>query len=499
VSNKFDNFIAYVSPERALRRMRTRPVLEIVQSHQRKYEGASKGKRMQGWKTSSSSGNAEVRPTLQTLRDRSRDLVRNNGWAKKGIGVISSNVIGDGIIPRAMPPLGSEKYADKKRAEIANQLWIQWGESVYCDFDRKMDIYGLQDLIMRTIAESGEVLVRRIFDKENPVLPLRLQVLEPDFIDTAKNENTEGGGQIINGIEYDKKGTRVAFWLFDQHPGDNYVFKPTGFKSNRVNANEIIHAFRVERSNQNRGVPWLAPVIVKFRNFDEYEDGQLMRQKIASMFAGYITKKDELSSNQTSSTVEDTVYPGTLQVLSDNETIQFSDPPTVDGYRDVLAVTLLGIAAGLEITFESLTGDLSNVNFSSGRMGWIEFFRNIKKWRQQIIKPQVLDVIWGWFIEDATIAVADLTGITANWTPPRREMIDPVKETEATKSEIRAGLKSLSEAIRERGFDPDDVLNERKDELVKLDTLGISTDSDPRQDKTKNDGGKNANAENAGS
>jgi capsid protein len=29
----------------------------------------------------------------------------------------------------------------------------------------------------------------------------------------------EGGGPIIDGIEFDKKGRRVAYWLFTSHPG----------------------------------------------------------------------------------------------------------------------------------------------------------------------------------------------------------------------------------------------------------------------------------------
>jgi capsid protein len=87
---------------------------------------------------------------------------------------------------------------------------------------------------------------------------MRLQVLEPDYLDLHRNGVvTAGGGQIIDGIEFDKQGRRVAYWLFTSHPGSARLMT-TQFASVRVPADRVLHIYRVDRPGQVRGVPWLA-------------------------------------------------------------------------------------------------------------------------------------------------------------------------------------------------------------------------------------------------
>jgi capsid protein len=78
--------------------------------------------------------------------------------------------------------------------------------------------------------------------------------------------------------------------------------------------------------------------------------------------------------------------------------------------------------------------------------------------------------------------VAIPSNLTTVWTPPRREMIDPVKETEAMKSSVRAGFDSLSESVRQLGKDPKEHFSEMQKDFNMLDKLGLVLDSDPRKD-----------------
>ena len=78
---------------------------------------------------------------------------------------------------------------------------------------------------MRSVAESGEVLVRRRRRRLSDGYPVsvQLQVLEADYLDTSKTTALPNGGQIIQGVEFDVLGNLVAYWLFRQHPGSTFL------------------------------------------------------------------------------------------------------------------------------------------------------------------------------------------------------------------------------------------------------------------------------------
>jgi capsid protein len=143
----------------------------------------------------------------------------------------------------------------------------------------------------------------------------------------------------------------------------------------------------------------------------------------------------------------------------------------------------MSVAASLGVTYEALTGDYGNVNFSSGRMGWIEFNRNIELWRWQMFIPQFCMTTWKWFVEAATVVGVAPRGeyVTAEWTAPRREMIDPTKEFPAMRDAVRSGLLTMSEAVRSMGYDPQNHFEEMQKDNERLDQLGLVIDSDPRK------------------
>lgn len=443
----------------------------------RKYEGASKSKRLSRWLTQSSSANTAIGTGIITLRDRARDLRRNNPYAAKGIQTITSNVIGHGI----------QTQFRNGNADALEKLWKEWAESKNIDFDGRNNIYGLQRLVMDAISESGEVLVRKRFNAAMK-FPLQYQILESDFLDTQKSEQkTQDGNTIIQGIEFDSQGRRVAYHLYESHPGgyDQQFFFST-LKTNRVPASEVLHIFRVDRPGQARGVSWLAPVIVRLKDLDDYEDAQLMRQKIAACFTVFVrdingdfTDQDE----ECDTDLGDRVEPAMIEELPPGKTVEFANPPTVQNYGEYTSAVLRGIAAGLGVTYESLTGDLSNTNFSSARMGWIEFSRNIQTWREHIIYAHLLDPIAQDFKDTAAIMGVRSEGTTVVHVPPKREMIDPTKEVPATIEAIRAGLTTLSDEIMAQGKDPEEHLAQFQKDMALLDELGLKLESDPRVGK----------------
>lgn len=466
----------------------TRKFLDLFKfgKSKRKYEGASKSRRTSRWYTPNTSANSETMTGLIYLRNRSRDLRRNNGYAARAIQGITNNTIGHGIETQFNVGNLTNGTTDLP----IQKLWTQWTESTDIDYDGRHDIYGLQRLIMDAVIESGEVIVRKRYNSKN-AFPLQYQILESDFLDIMKNfPVTDNGNHVIQGIEFDSQGRRVAYHLYESHPGGyDQTYYTTTLKSTRVPADEVFHIFRQDRPGQVRGVPWLAPVIMRLKDLDDYEDAQLVRQKIAACFtafvrdiSGEISDPDELTESETE--LSEKLEPGLIEHLPGGKTIEFNNPPPVQNYPEYVSTLLHGIAAGVGATYEMLTGDLSQVNFSSARMGWLEFQRNIQTWRAGIMTPYFLDPVVKDFQNTALILGIDGTKLTAIHVPPKREMIDPTKEIPATILAIRAGLTTFSDEIMALGKDPGDHFQQFANDLKLIDKLDLTFDSDPRKPAT---------------
>jgi capsid protein len=179
----------------ALRRLRARVATDNLIRH---YESAGVGRRTQNWNRSAGDANAvNGNAALSRLREVARDLVRNNPYAESALNVIADHTVGYGIVAKAAI------------SEQARAKWKAWSETTACDADGRNTLAGLQKLFIRTIGESGEVLVRRrprLVEDGLPI-PLQLQILEPDLIDSSKSMTLPNGGQIIQGIEFDPSGT----------------------------------------------------------------------------------------------------------------------------------------------------------------------------------------------------------------------------------------------------------------------------------------------------
>ncbi len=479
-----DRFVGYLSPERGLNRMRARATIQRALT----FEGASKGRRTKNWKPSNDSINAGIVDSLPTLRARSRDLTRNNAWAAGAIDSIVAETIGAGIIPQA-------RDQDETFAKRVDNLWKAWGDETVCDADNLLDFYGIQALAMKTIAEAGSVLIRRRTRRltDGFPLPLQLQVLEPEYLDTSKDTFgalSSSGTTVMGGVEFDRIGRRRGYWIFKEHPSSRLSLRAQ--ESVFVPASEILHIFRVDRAGQVDGYPWVAPVIITLRDLDDFEDHERVRQKVAACMTAFRTQQDPLEDQAalTQAQREELAHlePGAVEVLGPGENMVFSTPPASNGYGVFVPWQLRAIARAFGVTYEACTGDFSQVNFSSGRMGRLQMNRNIQRWQQQIIIPRLCKTVWAWAMDAAMIAGLLPRPCGAVWSVPKVEMIDPAKETAAIKEKIRAGISTLSEEIRQSGRDPADVFDERQKDDAELDRRGIVVDSDPRQDKQASSG-----------
>jgi capsid protein len=160
----------------------------------------------------------------------------------------------------------------------------------------------------------------------------------------------------------------------------------------------------------------------------------------------------------------------------------FSDPPKVDGFNGVIEWMLRSVAAGMGVSYESLTGDYSKVNYSSGKLGADEAHKNYNA-----IQDLMIDIFCSAVFEmfksgcELIGKNPDRDKLAGTWIKPRRAFLDPNKETTAMIKQVRSGFMSWSEAVRELGRDPESLLMlvEKYNKLI--DEKGIKFDSDPRR------------------
>lgn len=140
----------------------------------------------------------------------------------------------------------------------------------------------------------------------------------------------------------------------------------------RVPAEDVLHIYRPIDAGQIRGLPHVAPAMLRLFLLDQYDDAELDRKKTAAMFAGFITQTapeepmmGEGAADRYGAAIA-SLEPGTMQVLLPGEDVKFSSPADVGGgYEAFQYRTLLAVSASLGLPYHLVTGDVRQANYSS--------------------------------------------------------------------------------------------------------------------------------------
>mgnify|MGYP000896871786 CR=1 FL=1 len=453
------------------------------------FEAVNQARRLKSWIPSDLHINALLQYGAETLRNRSRQMVRDNGYAANGADSFCANLIGTGIKPSVITEEGSG-ISEETKKEI-QWLWFDWVDEA--DADGINNFYGMQAVVAKEIFEAGEAFIRfrpRRFS-DGLAVPLQLQLLEAEQLPIEDQSFTGTGNPIRCGIEFDAIGRRSAYHFYKRHPGDATEMNEVGEKT-RVPASEVLHIYPASRAGQIRGLPRMVASIVKMFILDQYDDAELDRKKVAALFAGFVTSPEE-NSPLMGETQEGEAYlePGTMQKLLPGEDVRFSSPAEVGGsYESFQYRTLLQIACGLGMPYSSVSGDLRQTSYSSIRAGLIEFQRRMRQLLFNVIVHQMCRPVWQRFVEIAVLSkalekagLADIRKLQrrVKWIPPKWEWVDPYKEIMAIRASIRAGVISRDFAIEQLGLEPDEVDESAAAGNRRADKLKLAFDSDPRR------------------
>ena len=315
-----DRAINAVSPTWGLRRVRARMAHQMLEQVRSGYEGARKGRRTLGWLTPSTDAGTEAGKAGPVLRNRARDLVRNDPLAAQAVRVWSTALVGSGLTPRVP---GAKRPIDEYWREFAHNC------SDCGDFAATLRV------AVETMVVSGEVLVRLgpgLGTPENPS-GIHLQILETDHLDRGVDRDLPDGGRVVRGIEYDAAGHRRAYHVLREHPGAGTTrIRMPPRDSERVPAEQMIHLYHVQRPGQDLGVSWFAPVVLKLMDLADYNEAELVRNKIAACFAVFVENEEGLLGEETTGQGDggksriEKLFPGMIRYLRAGERVQFANP-----------------------------------------------------------------------------------------------------------------------------------------------------------------------------
>lgn len=504
-----DALVGVVSPERAARRQAARAASRFAESA---YAGARSSRAWANRSTSSGSADADLdEGTLGTLRDRTRDRYRNDGFAHAAINSLADNVVGSGFQPRLRLPwkrLGITRDRAKELAVQADEVWRTWCKTA--DSTNRLTFDQMQHLVVASTFVSGDVFALPLMVQDARVparYELKLELVEADRVDTPWG--TERGRDIRSGVELGARGQPIAYWIHVGHPGDVGIRAAAGQrKMRRVPAHSplgrpnVIHVFHQDRVGQSRGRPILAPVLDAFKNADDYEEAEVIAAQVSACFAAFVTKNDPWTAslarqNGESGQLEE-LSPGAIEYLAPGESVEFGNPTRPNSQFDAfMRAVRRRISSALGMPYEVATRDFSGTTYSQARAALLEARRMFQR-RQRWLVSTLLEHVWRMLLEEAWLkgdfeAGDDFLEQLDRWTrtlwiPPGWGWIDPQKEVVAWEKALAMGVTTRSKIIAAAdGGDFDDVTQELADEEDLRRDLGLAGGGAPAADDGSDD------------
>lgn len=498
-----DRAINWLDPIRGARRLRSRATQAIAGQW---YGGLNARRTMSAWKPPGGSADADILFDLPLLRQRSRDLERNNPIASGAIATCCNNILGSGLrlhssIDRDILRL-DDPAADAWEAKTQAE-WRLYFESREADAARTLSGHELADMVLRQTLLNGDVFVNLPrFARPGSPYTLRLQLIEADRV--ANKQFARDTDELAGGIRRDTTtGAPIEYHVLKQHPGtlspDKRLFEWDVLPAfgARTGLPAVIHCFRPTRPGQSRGVPYLAPIMEPIKQLGRYSEAELDAAVIASMFTVFIETESGGNFLDITNTAAETgatgsdndlkLAPGAILGLAKGEKIEIADPKRPNTAFDPFVLSILRqIGIALELPFEVLVKHFQS-SYSAARAALLDawkFFSVRRAWLARNFYQSVYEV---WMYEAVASGRISAPGyftdplirmayLSSDWIGPSPGQINPTDEVSAAENRLSLGLSTRSEETAAlTGGDFERNIRQIKKELAMIKDAGLSS------------------------
>jgi len=508
IAKRLDSLIFAFSPARGARRIALRRMKEVLEERVDRFRAysATAPDRMRGhdWLASKLSPDYELKEELTTLRDRSRDMYRNEPFAASAVdGRVNYEVGATGITPRPAIRGGgkvSDAQADAWNEELSS-LYTRWSPHASACGCKSMT--EMQKIACRTWCIDGEGigLISNVARADKPI-PLAIQVAETSRLETRPQD--EAKDEVRLGVRYDKLGRPKSYTFRTAHPNDpigdyQYEDKPAFDKLGRP---LVLHLYEQIWPEQSRGIPWLSPALGRLKDLKEFIEAEIVAAQVAACFSVFVKTTDPeilqaigIAEYDINSDPIEEVDPGRVHYLKPGEDVQFANPSRpADNFAPWMSWQLRGIAAAISYPYELLVKDYTDTTYSSGRLSLIDGRIGFQS-RQEVMIKKFLSPIWRHLVNQAV-----LTGEVSippqmynedparfelcNWVTPGWPWLDPQKEISAAIMAIENNLSTIDDELTQRGKNINDVFTQRAKEVQMINKLDLLS-PDQRKAKTE--------------
>jgi lambda family phage portal protein len=455
----------------------------------RSFDAAVSDRLTTDWNPATVDINELLRAQLLPLQGRARHLVRNADYPTRWVSLVTDNVIGHQGIQIQSRAASRRGDVDKQAAREIEKHWREWCEE-HCDFLGQMQFLDMQHAAAASWATNGEFLLRKLYGADGGRYGLRLQMMDCMRLDPGYNVELGSGREMKLGIERDVVGRILAYHLTNGRSGSTYT-AANGYDYVRIEAAHVIHGFLVQEAGQMRGIPPMAPVMLRMQHLSKYEQAALVNARGGASTMGLLKNidGDEDAIDGDTDDGDGPVFefePGTFRKIPKGWDAQKFDPAYPNGeLPSFVKICLRGASAGLGVAYHGMTGDLESVNFSSGRIGELKERLTWMRLQTWMARRLVRDAFNSWLREALirqiiTVRRAPLSLShedryrLVTYRYKRWPWVDPAKDANANETLHAMGARSISEIIRDLGGEPEETFEEIARERKIMASLGIT-------------------------
>ena len=483
--NALDKLIVYFSPKRGYQRMAYRSELE------RNYT-AARTDRFGKWYPRNQPAELTDAPYRNLIKARARDLERNNGIVQGAVGVILRNVVGLGIKPQAVcvDEQGKELWEINDKIE---EFWAEWINKENCDASRGQKFYQMQQMFLRRMIVDGDMLTIMGYNPNiHAEFPLVLQLIESDLLAEDIIENK--GRYVYGGVEVNDYMAPAAYhFRFDPKEMGNVQ---------RIEASRVIHGFIKTRAPQTRGISALTGIMENVRDCGEFIESELKAARMASALTGVVSSEQPGGSVGRQITAPSgqkitEIEIGTMLNLAPGEKADFATPGRPNGaVAPFVSAILRFIGMGLGLSYEALSRDLSQVNYSSAREGRLQDIKTYELLQQDLVDNFCQPIYRQWLDSMVLNGTINIPGYWNNkkkyqkckWIKPGWKWVDPLKEAKGIETQLGMNMTTLQDACGQMGYDWQEVVEQRAREKAYIQEV-------EKLNKIQTDGGENNSAQ----
>jgi lambda family phage portal protein len=466
------SILSTFAPQTALRReiarQRYNMLVDVAKAQGYGDHGASHTKKaLKGFGPRPGSPDEDIVQNLDTLRARSRSLFMGYPLANGALKTINTSVVGSGLRLNAQIDnnfLGITRDQAQEWEENTEREFALWANTTSCDASRRFTFGQLTRLAQMSAALSGDCFaLLPITPRNGEIYDLRIRLIEADRVanpQTIANPETD----IFGGVELSESGELAAYWIASHYPRS--MFRPNGkgtIKYERVPAfgansgrRNVLHIMDdLERIDQRRGVPRLAPVIELVKQLGSYTNSEVMGALIGSMLVAAVTSDlPEIlpSTYGDDNRVDDDIKvtemgPGTIVHLQPGQDLKNIIPARPNtGFDGFVQALCRQLGASLGIGAELLNKHFT-ASYSASRAALLEAWKVFRSMREYLVESFVQPVYEEWLTEAIIKGRIQAPGFFADpairaawcgaeWCGPTMGQLNPVQEVTAAKMRV---------------------------------------------------------------